>query len=229
MRSAEDDRNKERRDGRSKRTGAQAVRIAAALREDIVTGVLEAGCVLRQERLAEAFATSRMPVRDALRVLEGEGLIHLAPNRGAIVAALNAEEFRETYEMRGALETLALRLAIPDLTERQLDHAEAIHGKAQKADMIAFGALNKAFHMVLYAPSGRTRLLAQISALNDVADRYLRVAAAHLDYTARSHEEHGRLLESCRRRDAAAAQAILRSHIEDAGHGLYGELSKRLA
>ena len=213
----------------SRRTGAQAARIAAALRDDIVAGVLEAGRVLRQERLAETFATSRMPVRDALRVLEGEGLVHLAPNRGAIVAALNADEFRETYEMRGALETLALWLAIPDLTDRQLDRAEAIHVQAQQADMKAFGALNKAFHMALYAPCGRTRLLAQISALNDVADRYLRVAAAYLDYTARSHEEHGRLLESCRRRDAATAQAILHAHIEDAGQGLYAELSKRLA
>lgn len=212
----------------AKRTGDQAIRVADALREKIVSGELKPGEALRQERLAVLFETSRMPVRDALRLLEAEGLVQMPPNKGAIVAPLDPEEFREVYEMRAALETLALRLAIPELTNSQIDRAAAIQDKAEASDLENFGALNKAFHFALYEPCARPRLLAQIAALNETGDRYLRLAAAQLDYTRRSHQEHRDLLEACRRRDGAEACEILRRHIEAAGEALVDRLSARL-
>jgi DNA-binding GntR family transcriptional regulator len=130
--------------------------------------------------------------------------------------------------MRGALETLALRLAIPELTNRQLEDAGAVLDRAERADLSDFGVLNKEFHTTLYAPCRRPRLLAQIATLDDLADRYLRVAAMQLDYIERSHREHRALLQACYDRDADAAVACLRDHIESAGRALYGMLAERL-
>ena len=215
-------------EGPTPRTGAEAERIAAGLREDIIAGRFRSGEALRQERLAELYQASRMPVRDALRILEGEGLVTLQRNRGAVVSALDPLEFREIYEMRAALEVLALRLAIPDLTNRQLDEAEAIQAEAEAGDTRRFGALNKAFHHRLYKACSRPRLLSQIAVLNEIADRYLRVAAVRLDYAERSHREHRVLLEACRRRDEAAATSCLKEHIEAAGQSLFSVLEDQL-
>lgn len=213
----------------ARRTGAEARRIATALREDIIRGVFKSGEALRQERLADMYQASRMPVRDALRGLETQGLVEISPNRGAIVARLDPLEFRELYEMRGALEVLALRLTIPELTNSQLDMIEEIQDEAERSGLRDFGALNKAFHMGLYEPCGRPRLLAQIATLNDMADRYLRVAAIELDYTRRSHREHRALLKACRRRDEASATGCLQDHIAAAGEALFQVLSERLS
>ncbi|MCR4268465.1 GntR family transcriptional regulator [Nitratireductor sp. ZSWI3] len=215
-------------DQATEKRGEQAERIAAGLRQEIVSGRLAAGSPLRQERIAETYGTSRMPVRDALRLLEAEGLVQMAPNKGATVALLNAAEFREIYEMRGAAEVLALRLAIPELTNRQIERAADIQGAAERSSIKEFGALNKAFHMALYEPCARPRLLAHIAGLNDLADRYLRVAAIELDYVQQSHREHHALLDACRRRDEKGACAILWAHIEDAGRALHALLSPRM-
>lgn len=208
-----------------RRTGEQTEKIAAALRADIVAGRLKPDAPLRQEHLAERFETSRMPVRDALRMLEAEGLIDLQPNRGARVAALDPDGFREVYEMRAAAETLALRNAIPELTNRQLDRAATLQEQAERASIATFGRLNKQFHKMLYAPCGWTRLLAHIDALADLSDRYLRIAAIELDYLERSHAEHHALLDACRIRDVDKACVLLDAHIKDAGRSLYAALA----
>ena len=206
----------------------EAERVATALREDIVSGVFASGEVLRQERLAETYSSSRMPVRDAFRILEGQGLVILKPNKGAVVAGLDAHEFREIYEMRSVLEVLALRLAIPEFTNRHLDEIADLQSRAETSELRAFGQFNKMFHVKLYEPSSRPRLLSQIAMLNDLADRYLRVAAVHLDYQSRSHREHRVLLKACRRRDEQAAVTCLQRHIEVAGRSLYTLLANRL-
>lgn len=207
-----------------KRTGEQTERIAAALRADIVAGRLKPDTALRQEHLAERFETSRMPVRDALRMLEAEGLIDMPANRGARVASLDPEGFREVFEMRAAAETLALRHAIPNITNRQLDRAAALQSKGEAASIGSFGSLNKAFHETLYAPCGWARLLAHIDALADLSDRYLRIAAIELAYVERSHTEHHALLDACYARDTEKACALLDAHIKDAGRSLYDAL-----
>lgn len=211
----------------AKRAGDQASRIAGLLREEITSGALAAGEPLRQEHLAAHFRTSRMPVRDALRLLETEGLVQLAPNKGAIVAPLDPGELREVYEMRAALETLALRHAIPELTDSRLDLAAGILDEAEAAGLENFSARNKAFHFMLYEPCARPRLLAQIAALNETAGRYLRQAASRLDYVERSHREHRELLAACRRRDMPQACDILRRHIEDAGNALLQHITRQ--
>ncbi|TDK50009.1 GntR family transcriptional regulator [Antarcticimicrobium luteum] len=206
------------------RTGATATQIAAALRTDIIAGAFAPGTVLRQEELARRFHTSRMPVRDSLRILEQEGLVILATNRGARVAPLDAAGFREISEMRAVAEPLALKHAIPELTNRQLDQAEAILDQAETAAADRFGALNKAFHLALLAPCQRPRLLSHIAGLSDLNERYLHLAARELDYAARSHAEHRALLAACRDRDAERACGLLTAHIVSASEALLAAL-----
>ena len=93
-----------------------ADRIAEALRKAILQGQLHSGQSLRQDEIAATFQVSKIPVREALFQLQAEGLVDIIHNRGAIVTSLNTAEIEELYTMRIALETIALRRAIPRMT-----------------------------------------------------------------------------------------------------------------
>ncbi|WP_428697716.1 GntR family transcriptional regulator [Stappia sp.] len=202
------------------RKGDRTELLVREIRQAIIAGELKPGGTLRQEELAKAYSTSRMPIREALRVLAGEGLVQLAPNRGAIVAPIDANELRENFEMREAAELLALRLALPHLSNAQIDRAAALQDRIADAGLIEFGRLNKAFHTTLYAPCQRPRLLAHISSLHDVADRYMRFTLARLDYLVKSSDEHRAILDACYRRDTEAALQLTSRHIVEAGKTL---------
>src|SRR5947208_1865772 len=101
--------------------------IALALEDDIVSGRVEAGSVLRQEQLSERFGVSRTPIREALRRLAALGLVSFVPNRGVRVRTLSRDELREAFLVRAELESLATELATPRITEEglaALDEAE---------------------------------------------------------------------------------------------------------
>ena len=200
--------------------GKRAAEIAKTLRRAIIAGELAPGAKLRQEELADRFAVSRIPVREALRLLESDGLVVFDPNKSARVAPISVADLREIYEMRIAAETLALRIAVPELTNAQIDRAAALQAKLERAPVSQFGALNAAFHMTLYAPSMRPRLLSHIDVLSNAADRYLRMTITNLDYAEKSHREHHALLKACKARDETAAVACLTKHILDAGEAL---------
>jgi len=202
------------------RRGRQAQEIAQALRSEIISGALPQGSELRQQFLAERFRVSRMPIREALRRLEAEGLILFTPNKSARVAPLSIADLQEIYEMRIAAETLALRRSLPELSNAQIDRAAEIQVRLETAPVSEFGALNDAFHGTLYRPCGMPRLLAHIEVLSNAADRYLRVIVASLDYAGKSHREHHKLLEACRKRDEVAALTCLARHIQQAGEAL---------
>ncbi|WP_193187137.1 GntR family transcriptional regulator [Nisaea sediminum] len=208
----------------SQKQGDRAERLAEELRRDIISGALKPGAALRQEELAKSFGSSRMPIREALRTLGAEGLVQLLPNRGAVVSPIDPMELRENVEMREAAETLAMRVALPHLSNAQIDKAAALQEEIARADLGAFGGLNKAFHLTLYAPSSRPRLLAHIAGLHDIAERYLRLTLVELDYVAKSSDEHAEILEACYRRDADAAVAATSRHILEAGKTLLDHL-----
>lgn len=208
--------------------GDRAQHVVDHIREAIITGTLPPGSALRQEELAATHASSRMPIREALRTLSAEGLVQLIPNRGAIVAPIDVEELRETYEMREAAESLAIRLSVPHLSNAQIDRAASIQKQIETAPPQDLGSLNKAFHCTLYAPAGRPRLMAHISSLHDIADRYLRFTLLHLDYIDRSTSEHQALLDACYRRDVEEAMRLTSTHIVEAGKTLETYLRKHL-
>lgn len=201
-------------DAREAQGGAASV-LAQALREAILRGSYLAGQPLRQDELAAQFGTSKIPVREALRQLEAEGLVVFYPNRGAAVARLSADEAEEIGEIRSALEAVALRRATPRATAGDLRRAQDVLDEARnEADPARWSLLNWEFHAALYAPAGRPQLLKLIQQLHRRVDRYMRVTLAGAGHQAQSQREHRLLLQAIRRGDTAAAETILAEHIQ---------------
>jgi DNA-binding GntR family transcriptional regulator len=193
------------------------------VRAEILSGRLEAGATLRQEELAERFDVSRMPVREALKRLEGEGLVEVLPSRRVRVAALSRAEIEDVYDMRAALEPLAVRIAVPRLTRAGLrDAAHALEAADDELDAATFGARNAAFHLALMVPCERPRLLAAVGSLLDVSDRYQRVALHDPDHNARVRDEHHRLLDAAAAGDGDRAARLIEDHVRSAGARLLG-------
>jgi DNA-binding GntR family transcriptional regulator len=191
--------------------------VADVLRDAIMRGLLRGGQPLRQDQLSAQFGLSRIPVREALRQLEGEGLVTVIPHRGAVVSELSLGELQQICEIRIALETTALRLAIPNLDENHLEQAAAIlRATDAGTDVLEHWSMNNwLFHSALYSPARRPRLLSLIKQLHDHVDRYLRLHVSLLNYKAKGQDEHWRLLYACRSSDTALAVAILEQHIAD--------------
>lgn len=191
--------------------------VEAILREGILTGALPAGMPLRQEDLARLFGLSRMPVREALRQLEAQALIDFAPHKGAVVTDISLEDAVDTYVIRRALETTALRLSIPALTSADLDLAgDLIADMDAETDPHRLGALNRRFHMTLYARAGRPKLIQLVETQLTSFDRYLRF---HLSAYGREHmaqEDHRALVRAARNGDVDTAVRVLESHIDTA-------------
>ncbi|AZO08651.1 MULTISPECIES: GntR family transcriptional regulator [unclassified Mesorhizobium] len=191
-----------------------AEQVANVLREAIADGSLAAGTTLRQDDLAERFGFSRMPIRDALRQLEAEGIVSIHPTKGAHVAGMNAAEIREIFALRELLESEALRLSLPKLGQDRLNEAEGVLARIDaEPDVGRWGALNRAFHLALYGACGNARLLSLIEAHHNAADRYVRVLLSNLNHRARSQAEHRELLSACRKRDVEQAVAVLKRHL----------------
>ena len=137
-----------------------ASRISRILADRIVTGQLDPGTKLRQDHIAEEFGTSHVPVREAFRRLEAQGLAVSEPRRGVRVASFDLKEVREVAQMRAALEVLALRHAAPHLTPSILDLAEeATVAGDNSRDVRSWEEANRRFHGLILAPCGMPRLL----------------------------------------------------------------------
>lgn len=203
--------------------------VEEALRQAILSGALAGGTPLRQEELAATFRTSRMPVREALRRLEAQALIDFFPHRGAVVAEISAAEAADNTAVRAALEPMALKLSAPHLTAADLDAAEALCAAMDGGgDIAAVGALNRRFHMTLYARAGRPRLLALTESHLAGADRFIRFHYAHHERQRQiSQDEHRAIVAACRVGDVGRACAILTAHIEEAGERHLAYLATR--
>jgi len=179
-----------------------------ALREAILEGVLAPGERLRQEDLATSFSTSRIPVREALRVLTYEGLVRSEPNRGFTVTGLSADEIEEIYELRTVLEAHAVRLAIPLLTESDLEDLGAQYdGMVAEADPDRQLMLREQFYLRLYSVTARPRLVGLISRLRQEVARSLRWKLVQ-----HSPNHHEVFWEAVREGDADRAAAELAMH-----------------
>ncbi len=193
--------------GADKQTTAQDL-VLSTMREDILSGALPPGTRLRQEKLAARFGTSRIPIRDALRALEYEGLVRSSPYRGFTVTQLDADDIEEVYDLRIVLEGHAVRLAVPLMTDedlRELDGlyremAEATPGDAQLA-------AREHFYIRLYSITGRPRLVGLISRLRQEVARSLRWPT--LQHAPSHHEA---FWEAIRAGDGERAVSQLASH-----------------
>ena len=204
---------------------------ADALRARILDGTLPEGSNLRQDALAAELGISRIPLREAFRELEAEGLVTLLPRRGAVVSALSLDEIGELFDLRRLIEPDLLARAVPRLTAGDLAEAERILDRYEQAlvrhDVHAWGEMNTRFHLALYAAAGRRRSLAIVQGLLANADRYTRLQLVLTAGTERARSEHRRLLELCRTGDGRGAADLLRQHIDAAAGGLLSFLASR--
>jgi DNA-binding GntR family transcriptional regulator len=196
--------------------------VADALREAIFRGVFKRGEPLRQDAIAKQFTVSQVTVREALRLLADEGVVEIAPRRGAIVASLSPDEVDEIVELRIALETLLVARAIPRLTEEDFAAAQKIISKLDKTrTMNDQLTLNIEFHGCLYAKAGRPRTLALYDKLRLAFEPYLRLLWARSDYKSHSQADHRKILALCKQRDVKSAQSVLAEHIAKTGQEIF--------
>lgn len=193
-----------------------AEKVILALRTAITTGALPAGAQIRQEEIAAQYEVSRMPVREAFRQLEAEGLLVVYPGRGAFVNRLSDSEIAEIYDIRILLEGDALRRAVPRLTPTILTQAEDLLVQLTQAqDGQSFGKLDATFHATLYAPAQRPRLLALINTLRNQVTQFLYAAAPMQSYGASAIREHRQILDACHAGDVALAVRALEEHLHN--------------
>lgn len=198
-----------------------AGQIARTLAERIVTGAIAPGERLRQDHVAAEFHASHVPVREAFRRLEAQGLVESEPRRGVRVPPLDPGAILEVTEMRAALETLALRHAFDRIgVDAMVSARVAIVAGESSDDVRVWEAANRRFHRALIAPCGMKRLLASIDDLHRVASRFLFATWRALDWQRRSDDDHRALLAAAQRGDRDEAERLLGAHIRDAGHAL---------
>lgn len=199
------------------RDGDAGARIADSIRMGIVTGDYPPGTRIRQEDLAARFGASRVPVRQALRQLEYEGLVTVVANSGAWVSRLTLAECEEIYQMRERLEPLLLRMSAPHLD------AEAIEGLSRLAQRIsvvgadteAFLALDREFHLASYVGAHTAQLGDLIQKLWNTTAPYRRAYVESWDPESRriAYEEHHLIVAALRDGDIEEAERILSGHI----------------
>ncbi|WP_351231472.1 GntR family transcriptional regulator [Streptomyces sp. NPDC002133] len=199
--------------------GSDSVRsqhIAGILRDEILAGDLTPGTWLRQDELAARLGTSRIPVREALRILESDGLTESFPNRGSRVPVLSLEDVNTYYRMRERLEPLTLTESLPHLTDRHLAHLEHIQDEIENQnDVNRFLLLDRDFHMTTYAGCSSDHLLAITERLWNSTQHYRRayMVLADPDRATIVNAEHRLILDAVRRRDPEDGERYLTGHI----------------
>jgi DNA-binding GntR family transcriptional regulator len=198
------------------RTGAVSQRVAGYLREAILSGQILPGERIRQEDVAARFGTSRLPVREALRILEADGLTEHHPHKGARVPKLDRHEVDVIYQMRERLEPLALAESLPHLGEDDLRRLEQIQRRIEvNTDVAEFLALDREFHLLTYAGCPIDQLSSMVVRLWNSTQHYRR-AFMHLTGPARRwvvNAEHRLILDAVQRRDVVDAERYLSGHI----------------
>ncbi len=194
-----------------------AVQISRALATRIIAGEIEAGARLRQDHVAAEFGASHVPVREAFRRLESQGLVESEPRRGVRVSGFSPGEVREVAEMRAALEVLALRNAAPHITRAILDQAEeATRAGDRASDVEAWEAANRRFHRLILAPCAMPRLLRAIDDLHTASARFL-FSGWRAEWDAPTDRDHRAILTALRAGDVDSASVVLARHVQSIG------------
>jgi DNA-binding GntR family transcriptional regulator len=192
-----------------------AEHLADLLRARIERGLLVPGQRISQREVATLFSTSTTPAREALQILAAQGFLRIDHNRGAVVTGPTPAEIREIYEIRKALEGLAVReaagrLAVGDYAElEQLN--ERMRSAATGEERVE---LNREFHATLYAPAAMPQLAALISQLRSAVSYYVERAYQRADVTEQAAAEHADILAACRRGDGRSAAEAVARHLE---------------
>src|SRR5207244_8103632 len=187
------------------------------LREEILSERLQPGTELQEVALSQELGGSRGPIREAISRLAAEGLVTVRPRRGAVVRLLSKEEFLELYQVREALEMMAVRLAVPRLGEQDLATLEgliaAMSRYAERGEVEQFFEANAAFHAHLLEASGNQKLRELYGQLLGQMGRYRMRSLTLRGNLQRSVAEHAAILRAARRGNTERAAHLMSEHI----------------
>ncbi len=185
------------------------------LRDKIQTGRLPGGSRIKPEDIADELGISRMPVREAIRQLDSEGLLTIRPNRGAVVTVLSPDRLAELFEMRAALEGVCARHAAVNFDEEAGEELsnllDMLNRAGQNVDL--WIRRHEAFHNFICERANRPLMLAEVKRLRAVVEPYLRMAQSHLETMGNSNLAHRQLIDALLTRDPDRAEAVMRHHI----------------
>ncbi|WP_255498210.1 GntR family transcriptional regulator [Nakamurella sp. PAMC28650] len=220
-------------------THSQAA-ILAELRRVILEGGVPPGTPIPVDQVAETFGVSRIPVRESLRTLIGEGLVDHRPHAGYLVAQLTVEEFQGLYTVRGVLEKAALSCAVGQATrlddEAAMDALTALDKAMRDNDYRGYHVQSRRFHLALVTPSRMRPLLGMLESAWNVTEPFQPMARIEDDHRRLLHAEHRAMLDHFLARDAEALLAVASVHLDHldtsiaampAGHGLFTESERR--
>lgn len=196
-------------------------RILETIRDAIMSGSLKPGEKVAEPDLAERFGISRTPIREAFRQLESEGYLTVIPRKGAVVASFSSRDVEEFYAIKSILEGYAARKACEKLTPRELDKLSAINDKlrhlADDGDIKHFFKVHNDFHELFIKSANNEKLHDMI---NSLVKKFQRLRVASLSKPGRMHvsvDEHDKIIEAFRNKDAILAEKLVRKNAEYGG------------
>ncbi|CAB4896881.1 unannotated protein [freshwater metagenome] len=195
---------------------ALSQQIANSLKEEILSGKFPPGVRIRQEDIAEQFGASRSPVREALRILEAEGLINLVAHTGAWISHLSLAECEEMYQLRERVEPLLLRLSIAHISDETISQLQELASEMETTkDVEKFLKLDREFHLLSYSGAETVLVGEMVNRLWNTTQHYRRAYSQMMATSSfkPAHYEHHLLLSALKKRDADDAERILYGHI----------------
>jgi len=199
-------------------------KILEHIRDAIISGTLKAGSKVSEPELAERYGISRTPIREAFRQLESEGYLTVIPRRGAVVSAFSQKDVEDFYAIKSILEGYAARQACTRLSEKELDKLQINNDKlsevAEQDDIKAFFKIHNEFHEMFIKAAGNEKLRELITS---VVTRFQRLRFTSLSLPGRMKivvHEHEKIIEAFRRKDAEAAEMLVRKNAEYGGRVL---------
>ncbi len=194
--------------------------VLAELRRFITAGRLRPGQQIVQDALAVQFGVSRVPLREALKILEGEGQVTYVAHRGYFVTELSLSDLIEVYRIREILESEAVRIAVPQMTAEDIHRLEKAERDVQAAadigDVVAMTSANRRLHFAILDACALPRLVWLIRLLWDATEVYRSVYYNEAHNREMVHSEHQALASAIRAGDAATALVVLAEHREHA-------------
>jgi DNA-binding GntR family transcriptional regulator len=203
-------------DPTSKASPVASERIADIIADRILTGRLRPGARIKQDELADELETSRIPVREALRILDSRGLVTLRANAGAWVTRMTLRDLELSYEIRERIEPLLLAESLPHLTEADIAEMESLQVQIEENDDVErFLVLDRQFHWASYRRHSAPQLAVMVGRLWDTTQHYRRafVQLTHSQGSWIITAEHRLLLEAVRAQDLDSANTVLAMHI----------------
>lgn len=202
--------------------------VYSLLRQSIVTGRLKPGQRITEIDLVNYLGVSRTPIREALMHLEKEGLVTMDPGRGAVVSDISKFDLDEIYPIVAVLEGLVARLAVPNLSDQDIQRLKELNVQLKKAakseEVSAYMKINAEFHQVYLDKCSNQRLCNLLSTYKEQIYRFRLFSLSMPNRMKLSVKEHADFIDAFRRRDANLAERLMRQHVEHGKESLEGVL-----